>query len=497
MESVGYLFLIEKYQLNVLRPLVCSYLTDSSTKTEKSERGCKEVFYPKWRHSVAENWQAHLNFAIKYEGVNLEVLKALFKRLPEAEIIEEIRSKPSGGYCHRLWFLYEFLMDTLLPIPDASLGNFVKLLDDDLQWSLSEKYSVRSKRHRVINNLPGVKGFCPMIRQVKSVKKCSTDLQHKVNELVSSYPADLLYRAVQYLYIKETKSSFAIERESPDQKRTETFVALLKDADKDFFSKESLCGIQRRIVDKNYAQDDWRHDQVYVGETLSPTEERVHFVAVKPEDLDGVMTEFLAMSHLLDSADCDAICAAVVIGFAFVFLHPFDDGNGRTHRFLLHNVLSRKGFTPPRMVFPVSANLLKNQLAYDAMLESFSERLMPLLDYRINEIGEINVLNDTSDFYRYIDFTPIVEAFQKIVADTIETEWRAELDYLKRYDQIRARMRNVVDMPEKKANQFILFVQQNGGKFPSRRRDFFMELDDETINKLENAVSLTEGENVL
>lgn len=490
MDAVGYLFLIEKYQLNVLRPLVCSYLTDSSTKSEKNNRNYKEMFYPKWRYCVNNTWQAHLNFAIKYEGVNLEVLKAFFKTLEESEFIEEIKSKPSGGYCHKIWFLYEFLLDKTLPIPDVSSGNFVKLLDENLQWSLSEKNSSRSKRHRVINNLPGVKGFCPLIRITENIKQYSTDLlKSKINELVANYSPDLLYRAVQYLYIKETKSSFAIERETPDQRRVESFVSLLKEAEKNFFSKDSLCQVQRRIVEKSYAQDDWRQDQVYVGETLSPTEERVHFIAVKPEDLDGMMSSFLATASLLDATDCDAVYAAVVTGFAFVFLHPFDDGNGRTHRFLLHNVLSRKGFTPPKMLFPVSANLLKNQLVYDAMLESFSERLMPLLDYSISEVGEIDVLNETSDFYRYIDFTPIVESFQKVVAETIETEWHAELDYLKRYDQIRARMRNIIDMPEKKANQFILFVQQNGGKFPSRRREFFQELDDETIEKLENAVS--------
>lgn len=44
----------------------------------------------------------------------------------------------------------------------------------------------------------------------------------------------------------------------------------------------------------------------------------------------------------------------------------------------------------------------------------------------------------------------IVESFQKVVADTIETEWRAELDYLKRYDRIRSRMRDVIDIVIKK-----------------------------------------------
>ena len=84
----------------------------------------------KWRYCVNNTWQAHLNFAIRYEGVNLEILKSFFKNLEESEIIEEIKSKPSGGYCHKIWFLYEFLLDKTLPIPNVSSGNFVKLLDD-------------------------------------------------------------------------------------------------------------------------------------------------------------------------------------------------------------------------------------------------------------------------------------------------------------------------------------------------------------------------------
>ena len=41
----------------------------------------------------------------------------------------------------------------------------------------------------------------------------------------------------------------------------------------------------------------------------------------------------------------DAILAAAIIASGFVFIHPFVDGNGRIHHFLIHHVLIRKDLT--------------------------------------------------------------------------------------------------------------------------------------------------------
>ena len=72
---------------------------------------------------------------------------------------------------------------------------------------------------------------------------------------------------------------------------------------------------------------------------------------------------------------------------------------------------------------------------------------------------------------------------------TIRTEWKTELDYLKAYDKMREVMRNIVDMPDKKANQFILFVRQNGGRLSQRKRHLFSELRDDEIVRLETAIA--------
>ena len=163
----------------------------------------------------------------------LEVLKAFFGKVPREEITQEVLSKPTGRYCRRIWFLYEFLTGEQLPLEDVKTGPFVPLLDSDKQFALPLESSERARRQRIVNNLVGNSQFCPMVRLTKQVLENSADkLKFETDSLLSAYSPELLYRAVQYLYVKETKSSFAIERETPSQKRMDAFVGLLKDAEK-------------------------------------------------------------------------------------------------------------------------------------------------------------------------------------------------------------------------------------------------------------------------
>jgi len=197
-----------------------------------------------------------------------------------------------------------------------------------------------------------------------------------------------------------------------------------------------------------------------------------------------LMSGFMEALKLLLNSEADPVITAAVIGFGFVFLHPFEDGNGRLHRYLLHHVLAKRGFSPEGLIFPVSAIMYKNQRQYDSMLESFSQKLLPFIKYQFDENGEMTVLNDTADFYRFVNFTMIAEELYSIVETTLKTELIPELDYLMALDRARKKMRNIVDMPEAKTLKFIAFVQQNNGTLPLRRRDEFSELSDEEIKRL-------------
>ena len=54
----------------------------------------------------------------------------------------------------------------------------------------------------------------------------------------------------------------------------------------------------------------------------------------------------------METGNLHAVVHAAVIAYGFVFLHPFEDGNGRIHRFLIHNILARRGYTPEGSCFP-------------------------------------------------------------------------------------------------------------------------------------------------
>jgi hypothetical protein len=38
--------------------------------------------------------------------------------------------------------------------------------------------------------------------------------------------------------------------------------------------------------------------------------------------------------------EVDPVVAAAILAFGFVYIHPFEDGNGRIHRYLIHHVLA-------------------------------------------------------------------------------------------------------------------------------------------------------------
>ena len=112
------------------------------------------------------------------------------------------------------------------------------------------------------------------------------------------------------------------------------------------------------------------------------------------------------MDGLLEANDrmrddgIDPVLKAAATAFGFVYVHPFQDGNGRMHRCLIHHVLAERKFTPPGMVFPVSSVMLDRIDDYRATLQAHSGPLMPFIEWRPTPERNVEVLNETADLYR-------------------------------------------------------------------------------------------------
>jgi hypothetical protein len=484
---VGYDALIARYGLQVMPHWHHSAISRSTTRQTQNDGGTVLDVYPR---SLApqDTLGGQLEFALKYDGVSLDILAALFAQAEPDAVVAYIRSKPLGKYTRRIWYLYELLTGNRLPLEDITSGNYIDLLEKELYYTSAP---VQARRQRVNDNLLGDARFCPIVRRTELLQAFEKkDLPRKCHEVLSSYPREILKRALSYLYTKETKSSFEIEKVSLDATRTERFVALLVLAEKkDFFNKKDLIELQNRIVDTRFQDPDYRQSQNYVGESITWTEERVHFIPPKPADLRELMEGMYAAHVRMGQSGLQPVVHAAAVAFGFVFMHPFEDGNGRIHRFLIHNILAYGKFTPPGVIFPVSAAMLNDPDAYDAALEAFSKGSMALVEYELDETGRLTVKNDTARHYRYIDMTVQAEALFGFIERVIGTDLVAELMFLRNYDATKKALQEIVDMPDRMIDLFIRLCLQNKGVLSAaKRRSLFEKLSDDEVTRMEAAV---------
>lgn len=483
---IGYQWLVENFGLRVLPLHVRSYLLSHGSRRTREIAGQRTEYYPT-RSDPGPAVCDQVEFALKHEGLNLEVLSKVFAAADERDIASLVRRKPTGIYARRLWFLYEWLTGRTLDCPDLNTGTYVSALEPSEYFAANGE---RSRRHRVINNLPGTPDFCPLTRRTPILLAAiDRHLDQDCKRLLREYDQAVIARAVDYLYTKETKSSYAIENETPSLSRSERFVALLHQASRGRFdAKETLIELQNAIVDPRFAASDYRAEQSYVGESTLRGE-IVHYVCPRPQDVQKLMDGLLETWERMRTANVHPVVVAASIAFGLVFIHPFEDGNGRMHRFLLHNILATSHFTPDGLIFPISASMLRQRRQYDAVLELISKPLNSLLEYQLDDDGRMKVIGETIDHYRFLDLTAITEQLFAFVEDTIRTDLADELTTLTQLDQARLSIQEIADIPDRLIYLFIKLCRQNRGRISKQKRtDHFGQLTDNEIQRMEETV---------
>lgn len=125
-----------------------------------------------------------------------------------------------------------------------------------------------------------------------------------------------------------------------------------------------------------------------------------------------------------------------------MFIHPFEDGNGRIHRYLIHHLLAKKQYTQQGIIFPVSASILNNIEDYRKVPESYSQPLLNFIEWKETGNHNIEVMNETKHYYRYFDATKQAGFLYDCVKDTIENIIPEEIAYLKKYDEFKRYLDN-------------------------------------------------------
>jgi len=274
------------------------------------------------------------------------------------------------------------------------------------------------------------------------------------------------------LLLKDSRSSYAIEGERPPQDRIQRWGRAIGEAGRRSLDLDELLRLQAIVIgDTRFVKLGLREEGGFVGEHDRETRMPIpDHISARPGDLRSLIDGMVAFDRG-PAQGLDAVIVAAVLAFGFIYAHPFMDGNGRIHRYLIHHVLAQRGFNPAGIVFPVSAAILERIDEYRGTLEDYSQRLLPVIDWQPTEDGNVRVLNDTADFYRFFDATPHAEFLYGCVKRTIEVDLPRETEFLARYDQFRARIEAIVDMPARTIDLLFRFLHQNGGRLSTRARE--------------------------
>jgi len=478
----GYGAIIEYYHLVVPIP---DRLALISQKHKHYEVENWIVFSP--RHMPEDTLFGHLTFALKYEGIDLAIFKKLFEILKADEIASFISKEPNSQYSRRIWFLYEWLTDCQLPIKDLTKANYIDLLDERLQFG---SLSITSKRHRVRNNLPGNKNFCPIVRKTPALENfIQQDLSSKIKTIIGKIHPDVMARTAAFLLLKDSKASYAIEGETPPQNRAQRWGRAIGQAGQRSISHEELIRLQQIVIDNpRFTKMGYREQDGFVGE-----HDRRHgtpipeHVSAKWQDISTLMTGLITTDQKLEGdPNFDAVIAAAIISFGFVFIHPFVDGNGRIHRYLIHHLLLHKNYVGKGFIFPVSAIILERLDEYRKALENFSQQRIDLIEWKPTPDNNIAVLNDTLDLYRYFDATKQAEFLYSCVKETIEHTIPEEVSYLEKYDRMKQYLDNYFEMPDKTVALLVRFLEQGNGTLSERAKiKEFKELSKKEVEEIQ------------
>ena len=111
---------------------------------------------------------------------------------------------------------------------------------------------------------------------------------------------------------------------------------------------------------------------------------------------------------------------------------------------------------------------------------------MKLVKWRPTDRGNVEVLNETAELYRYFDATKQAEFLVECVAETINTLLPQELDYLTKYDLLQERINNRMEMPGELLSLLIQFLQQNRGKLgKNKRKKYFAAMTEAEVRAIE------------
>ncbi len=502
-QFAGYKWLSQSYGVPPVQPLRVSS-TIGSARSSTAANGFLVETYPA-HYQPDATLSAHLTFALKYEGVELDFLSRLFEVTGPDPIAQWVLNEPTGAYARRCGFLYEWLTDSILAgVADAG-GNYVDLLKPSKYLTATVPDKVR--RWRINNNLPGPRSFCPMISLERLEAADPAQLRSEIDKMVGEFGLQTIERAVNWLTVKESKASFVIESEGKEEDRIRRLAhAMHTHCGKidSVFSEEGMTLIQQTIMGEKLtgAKLGVRRSPVFVGHTNSIFEPVIDYLAPSYERVSEMMAGLQVFEQRTRGQN--PLLRAAALSFGFVYIHPLSDGNGRLSRFLINDILRRDNFLAAPIILPVSAVISESatrRAAYDTALERLSRPLMAMMnavcsfgasiEYEDGVRSNLRVEDWRLGLatWRYIDLTFQTEFLVDVIRHAILHGLKDEAIYLQRYDAACDKLKEIIEGRDEDYAAIIRSLVKNQKISGKLRKTYPVIFGDEVLaGRIERAV---------
>ncbi len=434
----------------------------------------------------------HALFALKHEGVRLDLLAGALRHLNAVELAAWIRATPNSVYGRKLGHLWERWHGQPLPgLTEVGVSaRYAPLFNPELYFVGPAQ---RDARWRIEFNGLGELDFCPAVRKTPALMaRVQKDNLGQAKAFAQEVGPALLERAMTWAYLSETEGSFAIEGETPSHDKAALFAGLLRRAhERRPLTEELLVELQNAAISNPFDKAlQFRTEQNRLQRDV-PGAAGVSYVPPAPELAVDLMQGLMRLANQRPP-DLDALVHAAVVSFAFVFIHPFMDGNGRLSRFLLHHCLGQSGQLPPQFLLPISVAMKKHEAAYLQALTAFSKPARQLCQvlWAGDEHYSYTWAEGADAWFRYPDLTEAAAFTLDMAEAALGTHMRQEVEFLALFDRVKRHIDARHDLRGSDLAALIVAAFQNGGTLSIKRRKRYAErVQAHVLDAIEQAVS--------
>jgi hypothetical protein len=481
MPTVGYAHLRDALKLNAFAPKRIAMIKPVTRITLIGE--CLAV--PNGVAPAQGSTLEHILFALKHEGINLCILAQALETVEADELLGELSRSPNGVFIRKACFLWESFTGKQLEYSVPVRGNVVALFDP-------KRYvtgpAIRNSRWRVDFNGLGSMRYCATVERTTELQALlDLDILGRAQAFMATLPPEMMDRAINWAYLHETRDSFAIEKEEPNEEKSRRFVRLLRQAhERTELSEDYLVELQNSTVSNPFDKAVlFRHEQNHLHNGLRGAA-GVSYVPPPPQLCRELMDELMSFANH-SAKQVEPLIAAAVVAFGFVFLHPFMDGNGRLSRFLIHQTLCHSGALKNGLLLPVSVAMKHEESGYLEALKEFSKPAREFWNVTWLDADQMafDFIGHDS-IYRFWDGTQCAEFTLQMALRALEVELREETEFLEKYDYVIKEVNGRFDVRGSDLSKLVMMCLENGDKVSKhRRKQFQFSVPEEVFDFIE------------